>query len=91
MRRKCVLTTVFFLISFVAVSTVDAGLLKKGSGRYRSVRSSQLNILNLGDDRMQINYDETGVVADAPPDSPFFNASFRTMGTSIGEAIWALP
>ena len=49
---------------------------------------------------MQINYDETGIVVDAPSDSPFFNASFNTMGTiqavngvftHSGAALWTRP
>ena len=83
------------------VSTVGAGeLAKEGSGDYRSGRTAKLNVLKMGTERMQINFDETGIVVDAPADSPFNNASFNTMGTIhavngvftySGAAIWTRP
>lgn len=83
-----------------AASTVGAGPSKEGSGPYRSARSAQISMMKMGDNRMQINYDETGIVVDAPADSPFHNASFRTMGTIHvvegrlaynGSALWTRP
>jgi hypothetical protein len=75
-------------------------LAKAGSGNYRSGRTAKLNILEMGPERMQINFDETGIVVDAPADSPFINASFNTMGTIhavngvftySGAALWTRP
>lgn len=49
---------------------------------------------------MQINFDEVGIVVEAPADSPFYNASFNTMGTIhavngvftySGAALWTRP
>jgi hypothetical protein len=87
-----------FVISF---STVDATeLAKEGSGKYRSGRSAEVKILQLGEEYMQINYDETGIVVEAPAGSPFHNASFNTMGTIqaykgvftySGAALWTRP
>ena len=85
----------------ISFSIVSAGeLAKAGSGNYRSGRTAKLNILKMGPERMQINFDETGIVVDAPADSPFINASFHTMGTIhavngdftySGSALWTRP
>ena len=85
---------------FVTVSAVSAELAKEGSGDYRSGRTAQVTIMKMGEERMQINFDETGIVVDAPENSPFFNASFQTMGTIhaikgiftySGAAVWTRP
>lgn len=91
-----------FIVSFVIMASHGsaAELAKEGSGAYRSGRSATVEVMKLGKDRLQINYDETGVVVDAPEDSPFHNASFRTMGTIHvdqgmltynGAALWTRP
>lgn len=85
---------------FLTVSITGADLLKKGKGVYRSARSSNVDYLKMGDERMQINFNETGVVVEAPKNSPFQNASFNTMGTIHvingkykynGAALWTCP
>ncbi len=93
------LATVFGL--WIAFSTVNAAeLAKEGTGNYRSGRSAEVTYLQMGEDYMQINYDETGIVVEAPADSPFYNASFNTMGTIqafkgvftySGAALWTRP
>jgi len=66
------LAVLFGLI--VTVSTVSAAeLAKEGSGKYRSGRTAEINVLKMGEEHMQINFDETGVVVDAPADSPYGN------------------
>ena len=61
----------------VTFSTVSAAeLAKEGSGR-----TAKINVLKMGEEHVQINFDETGIVVDAPADSPFYNSSFNTMGT----------
>jgi len=56
--------------------------------------------MKLGKERLQTNYDETSVVVEAPDNSPFYNVSFRTMGTVHvnnrmlnynGAALWTRP
>ena len=90
---------VLFVISLSAPSAI-AELAKEGSGKYRSGRSAQISFLKMGEKYMQINFDETGIVVDAPANSPFVNASFNTMGTiqSVdgeftysGAALWTRP
>ena len=85
---------------FAVVSSAQAEMAKEGSGKYRSGRSATINVMKMGNDRLQINYDETGVVVESPENSPFHNASFRTMGTIHvvngmlnynGAALWTRP
>ena len=88
------------LIFLFSTTPVHAELAKKGSGDYRSGRTAQVTVLKMGKKYMQINFDETGIVVDAPADSPFLNASFNTMGTIqaingvftySGAALWTRP
>ena len=88
------------LIMSLPFSAVQAEMAKEGRGDYRSGRSAIINIMKMGTDRLQINYDETGVVVESPENSPFYNASFRTMGTIHvvngmltynGAALWTRP
>lgn len=100
MRRLLISAlTMLFVISLNAAS-VNAELAKEGSGDYRSGRTAQVSVLKMGEEYMQINFDETGIVVDAPADSPFVNASFNTMGTIqavngvftySGAALWTRP
>ena len=100
MKRLSFAVLTIVLSSLLLASTVYAELAKEGSGKYRSARSSKVDVLKLGKERLQINFDETGVVVEAPPNSPFFNASFHTMGTIHvvngmleynGAALWTRP
>ena len=96
-------TTGFFIILFVSFfvsSSVYEELAKEGSGKYRSGRTAEVTVLKMGKEHMQINFNETGIVVDAPADSPFYNASFNTMGTIhavngvftySGAALWTRP
>lgn len=100
MKRLASSIWIVAIISLWGGSAFCADFSKEGSGEYRSARTAQVHILKLGEERMQINYDETGVVVEAPPDSPFCNASFNTMGTIHvingdltynGSALWTNP
>jgi hypothetical protein len=88
------------VISSMIISGAQAEMAKEGSGNYRSGRSATIDIMKMGNERLQINYDETGVVVESPDNSPFYNASFRTMGTIHvtngilnynGAALWTRP
>lgn len=100
MKKHTAAVLAILLASFFAGSAMAEELAKEGTGNYRSARSAKLDILKLGKERLQINYDETGVVVEAPANSPFHNASFRTMGTVHvadgmlnynGSAVWTRP
>ena len=100
--NRCIRVIVTMLSMIVVFSsmTTAAELAKEGSGAYRSGRSAKVTVLKLGEERLQINFDETGIVVEAPADSPFVNASFNTMGTVhavdgnftySGAALWTRP
>jgi hypothetical protein len=75
---------VLFLISLVLVFSVSfsyAEMAKEGSGMYRAAKSGKLTIMKFEDGHYQANWDETGAMVVAPENSPFVNASFRTLGT----------
>ena len=65
-------------------SVIYAEMDKEGSGHYRSGKSGTFEVIALGKDRFQLNYDETGAIVEAPDNSPFINATYRTIGTQHG-------
>ena len=99
MKKISFLGLAIVMLSII-ISVAQAEMAKEGSGNYRSGRSATINIMRMGNERLQINYDETGVVVESPTNSPFYNASFRTMGTIHvvkgllnynGAALWTRP
>jgi len=81
MIRKS-MTTMFALLLLISAGTVfGAELAKEGSGDYRSGKTGTFELLAMGKERVQMNFEETGVVVSAPENSPLFNASFRSLGT----------
>jgi hypothetical protein len=81
MKKLCVGIIVVFIGLVFSVSTAYSELLKEGSGDYRSVKSSKNETLAMGKERLQVNLSQLGVVVDAPPNSPFENATFKGLGT----------
>jgi hypothetical protein len=69
------------LLLIMAGTVVGAEMAKEGSGDYRSGKSGTFEILKMSEGRLQMNYDETGVLVESPKNSPFTNASFRVLGT----------
>jgi hypothetical protein len=67
-----------------SASLTYAEMAKEGSGHYRSGKSGTFDVIALGKDRFQLNYDETGAIVEAPENSPFTNATYRTIGTQHG-------
>jgi hypothetical protein len=68
-----------FLLVFVPISKAE--MAKEGSGDVRSGKSGTFEVMMMGKDRLQMNFDEAGVFVEAPENSPFENASFRVIGT----------
>ena len=58
------------LIVIFSTTSVNAELKKEGSGDYRSGRTAQISILEIGKEYKQINFDETGIeyAAQIDPD-----------------------
>jgi len=70
------------LLLLISVGTVfGAEFAKEGSGEYRSAKNTNPTVLTMGKERLQMNYEQLGVVVSAPENSPFHNASFRVVGT----------
>jgi hypothetical protein len=67
-----------------SASLTYAEMAKEGSGHYRSGKSGTFDVIALGKDRFQLNYDETGAIVEAPENSPLTNATYRTIGTQHG-------
>ena len=61
--------------------TVYAEMAKEGRGDYKSAKSGTIEVLAMGKERLQMNFEELGVVVGAPENCPFHNASFRDMGS----------
>ncbi len=68
-----------------SIFTANAEMAKEGSGDYRSAKSSKNEVLSMGKDYMQLNYNQLGMVVDAPKNSPFENATFNALGTYYQE------
>lgn len=62
-------------------TTVNAEFAKEGSGEYKLAKSGLFELLKLGENRVQMNWSESGVIVIAPENSPFYNATFYVMGT----------
>ena len=81
MKRFGISLFVAILGLVFSTSTVIAEMAKEGSGEFRGVKSGTYEVLMLGEDRFQMNYDETGAFVEAPENSPFTNATLHSMGT----------
>lgn len=74
-----VLMAVFSLILISSISFAE--MAKEGNGDYRSAKSGTFTVLPMEKERLQMNFEEIGVVVGVPENCPLFNASFRDMGT----------
>lgn len=90
----------FTLLFLVAAGTAGAEMAKEGSGDYLSGKTSVSQIMKMGKERLHMNYEQHGVVVKAPENSPFYNASFRVLGSlhaikgkfkSPGFVVWTRP
>lgn len=76
------LTTLVLALSLTFFTTsAFAEMAKEGSGSYLGAKAGTITILTFEKGHMQINFDEAGVIVEAPEDSPFYNASFHSIGT----------
>ena len=76
------LLALLLVISAVPVSCTE--LAKEGSGEYRSGKSGTSTVMAMGKERVQMNFEQIGVVVSAPENSPFHNATFSVLGTLHG-------
>ena len=77
-HAKVLLAALFIFFS----TSVHAEMAKEGSGDYEMGKSGTIKVINLGEGRAQMNWDENGVLVSAPENSPFEFASYRLIGSS---------
>ena len=76
------ITKVMLILSFIIFATSGyAEMAKEGTGMYRGAKSGTLTIIVFEEGYIQGNFYEAGVIVEAPENSPFFNASFHSIGT----------
>jgi hypothetical protein len=81
MIRKSMMIMFALLVLITAGTVVGAEMAKEGNGDYRSGKTGTPVVLAMGKERLQMNFEEIGVVVSAPENSPLHNASFRNIGT----------
>ena len=75
-----IIVTILLLLS--TGPAIGADFAKEGSGDYRSGKSGTFTFIAMGQEQGRMNVDEMGAVVFAPENSPFHNASFRSIGSS---------
>ena len=79
--KRIILSFLIALILFVGfVPATNADMAMEGSGNYKSAMSYTFKFISAAKERLYMTYDLTGVIAEAPADSPLFNASFHALG-----------
>ena len=79
---RATMVFLFSILLLISAGTVfSAEMAREGSGDYRGAKSGTFDVLMLGKDRLQMNYDEAGAFVEAPKNSPIENASFRDIGS----------
>ncbi len=66
------------LVGFVPVANADMAM--EGSGQYKGVFSYSGKAIPMEKERLQVTYEATGLVVEAPADSPFYNSTFYVIG-----------
>ncbi len=84
MKRLGIKLFIITLGLVFSTSVFSAELAKEGSGEIRGGKSGSVQVLNLGEGRNQMNWQDTGVILDAPENSPFYHATTQGMGTLHG-------
>lgn len=74
---------ILIVLGFVFFSTATyAEMAKEGSCSYRGAKSGKyVTVIVFEEGHIQGIFDEAGVIVEAPEDSPFYHASFHSIGT----------
>lgn len=80
---KKITISLFMVLSGLcgSVSVGYSEIAREGRGDYLSGKSGTFEILKLGKNRLQMNWDVAGVFVEAPENSPLENASYHSIGT----------
>ena len=75
--KKIIMASILALVLMAAfVSISSAEMAKEGEASFINAYSATFKALPMGKERLQMNYEGTGLVVEASADSPFYNASF---------------
>ena len=81
--RKLAIISVISIAICVWISPLSyAQMAKEGSGNYASAKSGSMTLLPMEKERLQMNFEEKGIVTDVPQNCPLYNASFIDLGTT---------
>lgn len=81
MKKYMTLFAVVVVGIWCSVSISHSEMAKEGNGNYVSAKSGTFEILKLGKNRLQMNWDVAGAFVEAPSNSPLENASYHSIGT----------
>lgn len=81
MKKMLVMIFIVIVVSACLGNIADADMAKVGNGEYRSAKSTTYTVMPMGEERIQMNYDQTGAVVSAPMTSPLYNATFWSIGS----------
>ncbi len=80
--KKLKITFLMIVVALWCSATISySEIAKEGSGDYLTGKSGTFEVLKLGKNRFQMNWDVTGVFVEAPENSPLVNASYHSIGT----------
>ena len=80
--KKIIMASILALVLMAAfVSISSAEMAKEGEASFINAYSATFKALPMGKERLQMNYEGTGLVVEASADSPLHNASFHFLGT----------
>lgn len=69
------------LLLLISAGTVfGEEIVKEGSGETTMIFSGTFTALPMEKERVQMNYEVFGLIPDAPPESPIYNATFHCLG-----------
>jgi hypothetical protein len=68
------------LLLVTAGPVIGAEMAKEGSGEGRNVYTGTFKVIPMANERVQMNYEVFGLVADSDSGSPLHNATFHCLG-----------
>jgi hypothetical protein len=72
------------LLSITTGTAIAAEMAKEGSGESMSAFSGTFKAIPMAKERVQMNYETFGVVTEAVPESPMYNATMHCLGSLHG-------
>jgi hypothetical protein len=81
MRRIIVASLLTFALFGTFGLVANAEMEKEGEGICKTAMSWTMKTIPMGKERLHANFEVTGVVVEAPADSPLFNATFYALGS----------